>query len=551
MKKITLMALAMFAAVGSGAQTVYDATNIAQKDLNGTARFVGMGGAMGALGGDISTIGTNPAGIGIYRSNDAMLTFGYSATGTESNYMGNKFEMNKNRWSFDNAGFVIASKIGNQTALRYVNFGFNYHKSKSFYKNMTMQGLLGFADMNANGKFDEGDEYISQVRSMARQADNVSYEMYNGYNREKVDYYRNDIFNNNMVGWLGIMGVQGKLVNQEVYENDYDGYLPVVPAEADGYFLSRERGGIDQYDFNVAFNVNDRFYFGVTLGAYDVDYNKYSLYDEDYGNGEWYSLESFNRISGSGFDVKFGTIIRPFETSPLRIGLSVHTPIFYKLTYTTGSLLNSEVFLDGSDKLTSVVVDSYEGLNGRDMDRDFKLQTPWVFNASLGYTVGNYLALGAEYEYEDYSSMKFKSPEGYEEDMGFENNQVGLNMKGVSTFRLGAEYKPISAFSLRAGYNFTTAAYKNDALKELPSNSLNTDTDFANSKSMNTFTLGIGYRGSMFYADLAYKYDVYKSDFYPFYNDFDTETEYQIVTPPVTKLTNTRSKVLLTLGLRF
>ena len=42
--------------------------------MNGTARFVGMGGAMGALGGDISTIGTNPAGIGIYRSNDAMLT---------------------------------------------------------------------------------------------------------------------------------------------------------------------------------------------------------------------------------------------------------------------------------------------------------------------------------------------------------------------------------------------------------------------------------------------------------------------------------------------
>lgn len=102
-----------------------------------------MGGAMGALGGDISTIGTNPAGIGIYRSNDAMFTFGYSMTGTESNYVGNKFETNKNRWSFDNAGFVIASKIGNHTPLRYVNFGFNYHKSKSFYKNMTMQGIDG------------------------------------------------------------------------------------------------------------------------------------------------------------------------------------------------------------------------------------------------------------------------------------------------------------------------------------------------------------------------------------------------------------------------
>ena len=80
MKKITMIALAMFTTVGAGAQTIYDATNIAQKELNGTARFVGMGGAMGALGGDISTIGTNPAGIGIYRSNDAMLTFGYSMT---------------------------------------------------------------------------------------------------------------------------------------------------------------------------------------------------------------------------------------------------------------------------------------------------------------------------------------------------------------------------------------------------------------------------------------------------------------------------------------
>ena len=72
MKKIiTLAVLGMLGAVPVSAQTVYDAANIANKDLNGTARFVSMGGAMGALGGDISTIATNPAGIGIYRSNDA------------------------------------------------------------------------------------------------------------------------------------------------------------------------------------------------------------------------------------------------------------------------------------------------------------------------------------------------------------------------------------------------------------------------------------------------------------------------------------------------
>ncbi len=546
MKKITMIALAMFTAVGAGAQTIYDATNIAQKELNGTARFVGMGGAMGALGGDISTIGTNPAGIGIYRSNDAMLTFGYSMTGTESNYVGNKFETNKNRWSFDNAGFVIASKIGNHTPLRYVNFGFNYHKSKSFYKNMTMQGLMGSID----------NQYVSQVRSMAQQATDAQDYVYHNYNQQRLNWESNDIYRDSEAGWLGAVGYQGSLLFENRQTGSPDSYDPYIPSEADAYFLSRERGGIDQYDFNISFNINDRFYFGVTLGAYDVDYNKYSLYDEMYaykweGDGqiyeEGYSLESFNRIHGSGFDFKFGAIFRPIEDSPLRIGLAVHTPTYYKLTYTTGALLTSDLFLPneaGDETRTRTTVDTYSALGGRDMDRDFKLQTPWVFNASLGYTVGNNLALGAEYEYEDYSSMKFKYPEG--DEMAWETRQADFNMKGVSTLRLGAEYKPIPAFSLRAGYNYSTAAYKKDAIKALPSNSINTDTDFANSKSMNTFTLGIGYRFSSFYADLAYKFDTYKSDFYPFYNDING-----LVTPPTTEVTNTRSKVLFTLGMRF
>ena len=107
--------------------------------------------------------------------------------------------------------------------------------------------------------------------------------------------------------------------------------------------------------------------------------------------------------------------------------------------------------------------------------------------------------------------------------------------------RLGAELKPVSAFSLRAGYNFTTSAYKGDAYKALALNSLTTDTDFANLKSAHTVTLGLGYHTGSFYADLAYKLDTYKSDFYPFMSEG--------IQPM--KETDTRSKVLLTLGYRF
>lgn len=544
---------ALLAASGVGAQSIYDAANIAQKDLNGTARFVGMGGAMGALGGDISTIGTNPAGIGIYRSNDVMVSFGYSITGTESNCGVLKFEDEKHRWSFDNAGAVISTKIGNVTPLRFVNFGFNYHKSKSFYKNMTMAGVMGSVQM-AGGNWVP----ISQVRYMAQQATDT---------RLSADAFgSNDIYYNADAGWLGAMAYQGWLTDA-----GSDAFYPYVPSEADSYFHSRERGGINQYDINVSFNVNDRVYLGLTVGLYDVDYSKYALYDEQYasqdnagaGRQEGYSLETFKSIHGSGFNVKLGAIVRPFEYSPLRIGLAVHTPTFYSLTYTTGALLTPDIYLtdETGQEFFPDVVDTYDILGGRDMDRDFNLQTPWLVNASLGYTVGSVLALGAEYEYENYSTMKFKYPDGGGE-MAWESNQVKSNLKAVHTLRLGAELRPIPAFAFRAGYNYSTAAFRKEAVNYLPVNALDTDTDFANAQSMNVVTLGVGYKWSSFYMDLAYKFQTCRSDFYPFFNELsdDASRDYMItsadqnvtlVTPEATKVKNTRSQVLLTLGFRF
>lgn len=541
--KILTLACACLMAISASAQSIYDAASIAQKELDGTARFVGMGGALGALGGDISTIGTNPAGIGIYRSNDAMATFGYSSTGTESDYAGLKTENNKSRWMFDNIGAVISTKIGNVTPLRYVNFGINYHKTKSFYKNLTMEGLMGSVQM-----MDGNWVPLSQVRQMAQLA------TYNGFDGNALG--SPDIYNDPSASWLGAIGYQGWLTD---YDNTTGVYYPYVPSEVSSYFHSEERGGIDQYDINVAFNINDRLYLGLTVGLYDVDYNKYSLYDETFGGiGEGYSLETFKRIHGSGFDVKFGAIVRPFEYSSLRIGLAVHTPTFYSLTYTMGSLLTPDIYLTdeatGEEFLADIV-------DTGTMDSDFDLQTPWLVNASVGYTVGSNLALGAEYEYENYSTMKFKTAEGY--DLTWEADAAQAYLKAVHTLRLGVEYRPIPAFAFRAGYNFSSALYAKDALNDLSTYSMNTDTDFSNNQSVNTVTLGLGYRWSSFYMDLAYKFQTYKSDFYPFMNEMTDDApqdDYMVtsvdqsvalVTPEATKVKNTRSQVLLTLGFRF
>ena len=578
MKKIIIgVSVFLFALMQTHAQTVYDAVDFATKDLDGTARFVGMGGAMGALGGDISTMGTNPAGIGIYRSNDASLSFSYSALSTEAKYLGNTYNASKNRWNFDNLGLVFSTKIGNQTTLRYVNFGFNYHKANNFNRSMWMAGDL------------QGHSQLFQIAGMT---DGLTPEHWN----------RDAIFNNNDIGWLSALGWEGYLVSPSISSLPDDiadkiansqgglnpesfGYYPILGENNQPYYIdnksgeltfdpvtngqpnekayenygfyttvagempylreyrSHESGGLDQYDFNVAFNLNDRVYLGLTVGAYDLDYNKYTLYNEDSQgrDGAGYKLESYNNISGGGVDFKLGAIIRPFQYSPLRIGLAIHTPIFYKLTHTTSAVLSSD--------FAEEVIDTRNYLKGGDMNFEYQLKTPWTYNVSLGYTVGSSLALGAEYEYKDYSNIKFQYSDGM--DMQWETQESKNCLKGVHTLRLGAEYKVIPQFSLRIGYNLMTSPYQDGAIKALPINSINTDTDFMNLKAQNTYTLGIGYRGSMFYADLAYKLNSQKADFFPFvYSETDGNvTNY--ISPEITSVDFNRSQVLLTLGVRF
>ena len=161
-KRITLAVWSLLLLAGSAAaQTVYDGAKFIDKDLNGTARFVSMGGAMSALGGDISTMNTNPAGIGIFRSSDVQTTFGLSSYNTKSNTLTGTFKNDDVRGDFNQIGFVYSSKIGNSTPLRYVNFGFNYRRVKSFFNKQKFAGNLGD---------------FTQTQQMAQQADGIMYD---------------------------------------------------------------------------------------------------------------------------------------------------------------------------------------------------------------------------------------------------------------------------------------------------------------------------------------------------------------------------------------
>lgn len=508
MKK--LLIITSLAAVSSAmmGQDMFEAINYATKDLNGTARYVGMGGALGALGGDISLMSSNPAGTGLYRRSDAAFTFSgvFGAKGVLGH--------DGSRMSLDNGGALVSleSDEGN---LRNINFGINYVKKNNFLFNQDteIQNLI-VSGVN-----------LSQTYQIAGFA-NQSYDA-NSWNGALADMATPQYAENGTtITKYGIVG--------ERWMDNGDGTESFVGFTGFGADKAAMRksvyGGISQADVNLSFNVLDKYFFGASVGLYDVNYNRETFYEEliNLGGGQsaYYDFSNWYATTGDGVDLKLGFICRPIDDSPFRFGVTVHTPTWYKMQDMNGSTL----YLN--DQLVSSK--SYDPYY-------YDYRTPWKLGFSLGYTLDNYFAIGAEYDYQDLSTSKY-SEDGHQTSyFRAKNKQMEDYLQGQSTFKIGIESKPTDAFSIRAGYNYVSAPMKSGAFRQIAYDSPFTETDFTNWKATNRFTVGLGYRYQGGYVDIAYQYSGQKGDFYAF-DDIDLKP---------TEIENNRSQFMCTLGFRF
>ena len=533
--KYIFFAVSLFAALSANAQETYENAKLAGEDLNGTARYVGMGGAMEALGADISTIGSNPAGIGLFRHSNVSLSAGLLMQSDGKEFSNGK----KTNLSFDQIGGVYTTRTGQKS---FLNFGFNYHKSKNFDYILNAAGSLSGSSQNkqsyikgALGNQNEGGFYVKNK---------------NGQNIGCVDATSSDIaYTWSQIDYL----YWNSLIPGSTGTYNYE--------KATGYTLDRAHTGyIGNYDFAVSGNLNDRVYLGLTFGMKDVNYKGYSEYRENFNNAGGVLVRDERKVTGSGFDITAGVIVRPVAESPFRIGAYVKSPTWYDLTTSNVTRL---VYASGTSSQEKGVANSY----------DFKMWTPWKFGFSLGHTIGNNIALGATYEYENYANINSRVNNGgyydYYYDQYYESSIPDKNMnahtkevlKGVSTLKLGVEYKPVSNVALRAGYNYVSAMYVNDAQKDPGLASLGTSyastTDYTNWGAINRFTLGVGYQIKKFNIDLAYQYSAQNGSFAPFSNIRDisipsgatTVKESNVATS--TDVKNNKSQLLLTLGYRF
>lgn len=507
MKKIYFFAAMTWMVVAAQAQEVaatgdtYMAGQLATEDLNGTARYVGMGGAMDALGADISTIGTNPAGIGLFRKGQVSASLGMN-----SQVDGKSFaDGSKTNASFDQIGVVFSSRTGKNS---YMNFAFNYHKSRNF--DYVLSAVDRLSTVNADG---------SRTYQGSQNSQTVFKDM-NGLiqTNYSLPYSQVDnLYLNNMSFKDGEYDANGNFLG--VYDVDY-----AVDYGFDRYEFDRAHTGyIGEYDFNLSGNVKNRFYWGLTIGINSVHYKGYSEYletlDED-NPRPWFRdvlISDNHKISGYGYNVKAGVIFRPIEESPFRLGVSVATPTFYKLTTDNYTTIGTSVDYSAASE-------------------DFRFHTPWKFGVSAGHTIGTNVALGAVYEYTDYSTCDMRTIDGYTYDYwsgtDYEESSsdpvmkrhAEQSLKGVSTLKLGAEYKPSKDVALRIGYNYVAPAYQTNAMRdqalESPGVYYASSTDYTNWGDTNRLTLGAGFTFDKFRVDVAYQYQTREGDFYPFMKNY-------------------------------
>ena len=536
MKRIYIAVLALAVVLPAAAQDTYESGRLLMNDLNGTARYVGMGGAMEALGAEISTISTNPAGIGLFRHSTVSVSAGLVSQ-QDSKEFGGK---NGTKMSFDQLGLVYSSRVSRSS---FVNVGFNFHKSHNFNQILSAANSLRNASLNMLS-YHKAD--LEDVRRGGYYWDFNDRGHVIGYENE-TSPYRAQTFS--QTDYLNMNALN--------LEFDAENNAQMFYNAADYYMFDRsQRGWISDFDFNVSGNQGDRFYWGVTVGIHDVNYKGYSIYTERLlnsegsdvgydGNEDYVDYIDTRRIEGTGIDVKAGIIVRPIAESPFRFGLYVSTPTWYELTTDNDTDFNNDSEYGCEDSWYSG--ESYK----------FRYYTPWKFGASLGHTLGTNVALGLTYEVSNYASAVNRiisdDPDYYDRERSYVDGPMKDNaenaLKTVHLLKAGVEFKPDTDLALRAGYNYQSAAYNKNGVRDMkldsPGVSYASTTDYVNWKDTHRITFGMGYKLSGWNFDIAYQYQLTSGDFYPMQK---FEADQNIGS---TNVDFKRHQVLLTVGYTF
>ncbi len=523
-------------AICSYAQTAYDALLFSENEYEGTARTMAMGNAFTALGGDLGSIGLNPAGSAVAGYSQVTLTPGLSIAisntqgvpptgGAHLEYFDRQMKSRMTNFNIPNLGFTLDVKTGRTSGLKSITVGLVANKTASWDEDVYANG------MNSRTSF---------MGSMAYWA---SYDGFTGTALGDVNAFDNMPWKETVGYQSGMIGTFGGYDDQFVGASEipYENGEVVLGGPLDQSYGRKVTGG--KYDFviNLGANISDFVYIGANLGISTIDYSYREYFKEVAGDPSNFeiSLTDGNTIywnemrykyeynaQGRGIYGKVGVIVTP--GAGFRIGAAIQTPTLNMME--EGWRESGETSYTDSRYNASAASPHGEG--------GYKMVSPYRANLGLAYTIGKFGVVSADYEFCDYSTMRYKTG-GYDRDY-FENinEDIRETFQATHAFRIGAEIKPVAALTIRAGYGLTTSP--EIGVKEPKTQNISVGLGFSSKKS--------------FFADLAVRKTFLQDEYFMPYSDYMYDADGYIIEDYFApEILNQRSlwKVALTLGWRF
>jgi long-subunit fatty acid transport protein len=461
MKSIKIIAFGLVTAVAtlmindSYAQGGYfeDALRYSQYRSTGSARIMGLGGAQTSLGGDVSNIHENPAGLGFFRRSEASFTGSYGSWKSETNFIGQTQNNTTNNFALPNISVVISNvkaplELGDW---RGGSFGISINRSQLF-------------------RNDFG--YFSNTPG----------------NRSLLDYYADDYTN---FGEPGIGDPAGLPLDVGLIFKENGNFFKDPNYALGKPFqdeLIENEGSQTKLSFSYGGNYKNKLFVGGTLGVTSLNFQSTKTFNEEFLDSEdltslYYSLQEKLFQDGTGVDLGLGVIYKP--TDEINLGLSFKSPTWTRINEEFDADIFAEFYdLDGELEFEDdAVSDIYL--------TTINLRSPMKLSAGATYFFNKNGFISADVDYVDYSTMHLSSPDF---SMDASNDDFKSFATSTINFRGGAEYR-FSMFRVRAG-----AAFYGDPM----------DSDGLD-RSMRQYSGGVGVRLDKMYVDLGFNQSTYNS----------------------------------------
>jgi hypothetical protein len=496
MKRIGLIILAAFSLLNfAQGQNVDDALRYSQIFYGGSARFMSMGGAFTSLGGDISSLSQNPAGIGVFRSSELTITPQLFNITTKAGFNGISSD-NLSNFNLNQIG-LVSSLISNtnETGLINLNVGYSYSKTNNYNQSVRIQGISNTSSM------------ADYWAALGNQNGGTNYHDLTGPEGLAFDTYVMDT----------ITGSGGRQF-ATAYSN-YGDNPPSKYGQTIRRLISNE-GYTGEHDLSIGGNYSNKLFFGATFAISKLRFTGHYEHLETVNYPLPSALQDFTYTDhyedkGTGYSIKLGAIYKPVES--VRIGLAFHSPTWYKI---------DEYFYND---MTADYTDGGKYESSNDPQRfNYALATPYRLLAGVGVQIQKKALLSLDYEFVDYSTAKFsQTGDGY--DYSPRNLEIRNSLKSASNIRVGGEYR-LNKLYLRAGYGYYGKAFK--------STEDNSNLDYT------SLSLGAGFREKNISVDFAFTNFKYSQTYFLYPVDLGVD-------PAAANLNTTRNMFTLTIGYKF